>query len=103
MPAHYVALWEFHVNPESISAFEATYGPTGAWAELFRQSPDYLGTDLIRDLNRPGRYLTLDRWTTRDALHSFKQAHHAAYQKLDEQCERLTEREISLGEFQRVA
>ena len=51
MPNHCQALWEFHVKLESISAFERTYGPTGAWAQLFRQSPDYLGTDLIRDLD----------------------------------------------------
>jgi quinol monooxygenase YgiN len=102
MPTNYLALWEFQVKPASISAFEETYGPTGAWAQLFRQSPDYLGTELVRDLNRPGRYLTLDRWTSGESLLRFKQDHQAAYAELDKQCESLTEREVFLGEFESV-
>jgi quinol monooxygenase YgiN len=99
----FVALWEFQVKPDSISAFEKVYGPNGAWAQLFRQSPDYLGAELIRDLDHPGRYATLDRWTSREALHEFKQAHRSAYQQLDQQCESLTEREDFLGDFNDVA
>jgi quinol monooxygenase YgiN len=102
MPSHYLALWEFQVSPDSISAFEEIYGPDGSWAQLFRQSPDYLGTELLRDFNRPGRYLTLDRWTSSDALRRFKQDHHAAYSALDKQCESLTEKEMFLGDFETV-
>ena len=100
MPNHYQALWEFQVKPDAISAFEATYGPDGAWAQLFHHSTDYLGTDLIRDLDHPERYLTIDRWTSREALHQFKHDHQSAYQELDLQCESLTEREFFLGEFE---
>ncbi len=99
----YLALWEFQVKPESISAFEETYGPDGAWAQLFRQSPDYLGTELLRDLNHPGRYLTLDRWTSHEALGRFKKDHYADYSALDQQCESLTEREAFLDDFESVA
>lgn len=100
---HYLALWEFQVKPDAISSFEKIYGPDGAWTQLFRQSHDYLGTELVRDLNRPGRYLTLDHWTSRGALHHFKQKHQAAYATLDKQCESLTEKEIFLGDFESVA
>lgn len=93
-------IWEFQVKPESISAFEKIYGPEGAWAQLFRQSADYLGTELLHGLSRPGRYLTLDHWTSREALQRFKQDHHAAYTALDKQCESLTEHEALLGEFE---
>ena len=99
----YIALWEFQVKPDSIPAFEETYGPDGAWAQLFRQSPDYLGTELVRDLDHPGRYLTLDHWTSREALHRFKQDHQSAYSALDKQCESLTEKEVFLGDFESIA
>jgi quinol monooxygenase YgiN len=95
----FTAVWEFQVKPEAVSAFESIYGPDGAWAKLFRQSPDYRGTELIRDLERPGRYLTLDHWNSREALHRFKQEHNAEYAALDKQCESLTEREGFLGNF----
>jgi len=96
----YLAIWEFEIQPECRSQFEQTYGPDGAWARLFRRSTDFFGTKLIRDLNRPGRYLTLDRWTSRQAFHSFKQAYAAEYAALDQQCESLTEREAMVGEFE---
>jgi quinol monooxygenase YgiN len=102
MHRHYFALWEFQVNPESITTFELTYGSEGAWAQLFRQSPDYLGTDLVRDLDHPGRYVTLDRWTSRDCLRRFKQEHQSAYADLDKQCESLTGKETFLGDFESV-
>lgn len=96
----FTAVWEFQVKPEAIPAFEEIYGPDGAWAKLFRQSADYRGTELIRDVDRPGRYLTLDHWISREALHRFKQEHNAEYAAQDKQCESLTEREVFLGDFE---
>ncbi|HUM06576.1 MAG TPA: hypothetical protein VLT90_14010 [Terriglobales bacterium] len=98
----HLAIWEFHVKQDSISAFEKIYGPAGDWAQLFCLSPDYLGTELIRDLNHPARYLTLDRWTSGEALERFKHDHHADYSALDRQCASLTENETLLGEFDGV-
>ena len=54
-------------------------------------------------MQQPGRYLTFDYWTTREAFHKFKQAHRTRYNELDAQCEVLTEDEVSLGEFDAVA
>ena len=96
-------VWEFLISEESRLEFESIYGPGGPWAELFRQSPNYLGTELLRDLSRPGRYLTIDRWISREALHGFKQDHAAAYAALDAQCETLTEAETNLGDFEIMA
>ncbi|MBZ5655926.1 MAG: hypothetical protein LAO56_11710 [Acidobacteriia bacterium] len=100
MPQNYLAIWEFEINPKSRAQFEEIYGPDGAWARLFRQSPDYRGTKLIRDLTHPGRYLTLDSWLSREAFHTFKQVHAAEYAMLDKQCESLTEHEEMVGEFE---
>ena len=102
MPQNYLALWEFQIKPESRAQFEEIYGPDGTWARLFRQSPDFLGTKLIRDLARPGRYLTLDSWTSCEAFHAFKEGHAAEYETLDQRCENLTERETMVGEFEEV-
>jgi hypothetical protein len=99
----FIALWEFHVKPESVVTFERIYGPHGDWAQLFGKSPDYLGTELIRDLKQRGRYLTLDRWISREAFQRFKQEHQAVYAELDKQCESLTEKEVFLGNFEQVA
>jgi heme-degrading monooxygenase HmoA len=97
--ADFIVIWEFQVAPEAQPAFEKVYGPAGDWANFFRQSPDYRGTQLFRDLDRPGRYLTFDRWSSREALHQFKQAHRDRYDAFDTHCEGLTSRETLIGEF----
>lgn len=103
MPASFTAIWEFQVKPDACSEFERIYGTEGEWAQLFCSSPEYRGTELVRDADRPGRYLTLDHWTSRDALQQFKRDHYSAYAALDKQCECLTEREVFLGDFEQVS
>jgi hypothetical protein len=58
----YLVIWEFQVKPEAQFSFEQFYGPAGDWANLFRRSTDFRGTQLVRDIDRPLRYLILDRW-----------------------------------------
>ena len=57
----FVVVWQFEIAEEKIAAFEAAYGPEGAWAQLFRNSASYLGTELLHDAYVAGSYLTIDR------------------------------------------
>jgi heme-degrading monooxygenase HmoA len=100
---YYLVVWEFQVKLEAQFAFEQIYGPAGGWARLFCQSPNYRGTLLLRDVDQPGRYLTFDYWTSREALHEFKQAHQADYDAFDKQCESLADNESLLGEFESLS
>jgi len=96
----YCAVWEFQVKAEEAAEFENIYGPEGWWAQLFRRSPAYAGTELLRDTERSGRYVTIDRWSSPDGLLQFKQAYAAEYAALDTECERLTEAEKFVGNFE---
>ena len=98
--AVWIALWEFQVRPESIAEFECAYGPDGLWAELFRRSSAFMGTELLRDKDRAGRYLTIDRWASREALRQFKEQFAEDYAELDRALEKLTEREALVGDFE---
>ena len=60
----FVVVWQFEISEEKIAAFEAAYSPQGAWAQLFGASPEYRGTELLRDAYIPGNYLTIDRWAS---------------------------------------
>jgi heme-degrading monooxygenase HmoA len=99
MPGHYIAIWQFEIKAKARPQFESIYGPEGAWAQLFRHSPEYRGTRLLRDITRPDRYLTLDYWTSREALQQFKRDYDKQYAVLDRQCEALTQNESMVGEF----
>ena len=96
----HVIIWEFTVRPESVAAFEAAYGPAGAWVALFRRAPGYLATELLTAGD--GRYLTLDRWTDRAAYAAFRQSTAADYAALDARCESLTAAEREIGTFETV-
>ncbi len=96
----YVVIWEFRVRENSRAEFEKDYGPQGVWAQFFRRGAGYQGTDLLRDAEEAGRYLTIDRWTSLLAYQTFQTQQHAEYEAIDRRCERLTERESRIGAFE---
>jgi heme-degrading monooxygenase HmoA len=95
----FVVVWQFDIAEEKIAAFEAAYGPDGAWAQLFRKSPDYKGTELLRDAYEAGKYLTVDRWASEEAFRAFRKQYDAAYEELDRSCDALTTRETRIGAY----
>jgi heme-degrading monooxygenase HmoA len=95
----FVVVWQFEVVEEKARAFEAAYGPGGEWSQLFGQSAQYLGTELLRDAYVPGAYLTIDRWASEDAFRAFRRDHDAKYEALDRACDALTGRETRVGAY----
>jgi heme-degrading monooxygenase HmoA len=95
-------LWEFRVRPERAAEFENAYSPSGAWAALFAKSEGFLGTTLLRDVSAPGRYMTIDRWSSTAAQAAMHERHAAEYETLDRAFEALTESEIALGTFEEI-
>jgi len=95
----FVVVWQFEIAEDKVAGFEAAYGPEGAWAQLFRTSPDYKGTELLRDAYIPGGYLTIDRWTSEEAFRAFRKDHDSEYEVLDRQCDALTSRETRVGAY----
>jgi heme-degrading monooxygenase HmoA len=98
----HVIVWEFTVPSEHRRAFEQAYGPEGDWAVLFRTAPGYLGTELLRDEQTAGRYLTIDRWETGEDFALFTKSSGPAYAALDRKFEGLTARELKIGAFAMV-
>jgi len=95
----FVVVWQFEISEEKVPAFEAAYGPDGAWAQLFRTSPAYLGTELLRDAYIPHAYLTIDRWQSEDEFRAFRKSNDAEYESLDRTCDALTSRETRIGAY----
>ena len=91
----HVILWKFRARPGREAEFERAYGDDGVWANFFRSSEGYLGTELMRGTD--GAYLTIDRWTTEDAYRVFRDSQAVPYAELDAHCEALTIEETMLG------
>lgn len=98
----YVAVWQYQVKTGCESEFERAYGTEGEWVRLFQGSKGFLGTELLKDLVRDGRYVTIDRWTSEAEYESFVKEHQSWYQAIDRRCEMLTEMEASIGAYESI-
>ena len=95
----FVVVWQFEVAEEKVAGFEAAYGAEGSWALLFRTSPSYLGTELLRDAYIEGNYLTIDRWASEADFRAFRKQHDQEYEVLDRACDALTCKETRIGAY----
>lgn len=98
-----VTIWQYAIHPPARASFEDCYGPAGAWVALFRRSPEYIRTELLRDPGQPDRYLTLDYWQSHGAYLAFLDTYQAEYAALDAACARLLTHEEHLGLFEGTA
>lgn len=94
-----VIAWAFEVKRGCGREFEKVYGPRGEWARLFRKHPGYRGTELLRDSNHAGRYVTIDRWVSWEAYDRFRTKARSEFEALDARGEALTRSERLLGRF----
>jgi len=96
----YAILWEFVPHPGKQRDFEAAYGPGGPWADFFGGADGFVGTELLRDNDESGPYLTLDRWRSKADYDAFVEARKAEYEQLDNEFQALTDREQLRGSFE---
>lgn len=98
----HLIVWEFRAKAGIEQRFEQSYGPNGAWARFFATGEGYVRTELSRDLQVEGRYMTLDFWVSREAYEKFREANADRYHAIDAECEAMTESEVEIGSFERV-
>ena len=82
--------------------FEAAYGPEGEWASFFAGAPGYIGTELLRDVEMPGRYLVVDRWDSAEAYNAFAGGHREEYMRRVDESAFLYAQELRFGTFENV-
>jgi heme-degrading monooxygenase HmoA len=82
--------------------FEAVYGPEGDWAQFFEGAHGYIGTELLRDVDAPGRYLVIDRWETADAYNAFVAERRDDYMRRVDETGFLYDQELRFGTFENV-
>jgi heme-degrading monooxygenase HmoA len=80
--------------------FEQAYGPEGEWAQFFGTGRGFVGTELLRDVETPGRYLVVDRWESREAYNDFVAANRDEYMRRVDQSAFHYDRELRLGTFE---
>ena len=96
----YTYIWEYIVREDKIEEFVEAYNSDGLWVQLFKKSPGYITTDLIRDRRNPRRFVTIDRWESFEHWQQFRDTQSGEFEDLDKQCESYTESETELGRFE---
>jgi heme-degrading monooxygenase HmoA len=92
----------FSYEVRDAAAFEQAYGASGEWSEFFRGAPGYIGTELLRDVEVPGRYLVVDRWESAEAYNAFATEHRDEYMRRVDETRFYYEQELRFGTFENV-
>ena len=92
----------FRYEVRDPEAFERAYGPEGEWAEFFKRGDGYIGTELLRDLDEPDRYLVIDRWVTAAAYNDFLAAYNDEYMRRADETRLHYLQELRFGTFENV-
>jgi heme-degrading monooxygenase HmoA len=92
----------FSYDARDPEEFEQVYGPNGEWAAFFRQGRGYVGTELLRDVEIPGRYLVIDRWESREAYDAFVAERREEYMRRVDETAFHYDQELRLGTFENV-
>jgi heme-degrading monooxygenase HmoA len=80
--------------------FERVYGTEGEWAEFFRRGRGYIGTEILRDVEVPSRYLVIDRWESADAYNAFIAEHREEYMERVDGTRFHYDSELRFGTFE---
>lgn len=87
------------VKPEDRGLFELTYGPGGAWSNLFSRSPGFHGITVLRDAHNPQRFLIIELWDNEEERARTLDAHAGAYAELQTDLSRWVASSTQLGVF----
>ena len=94
-----VIVWEYMARKDRVEEFESLYRPDGPWVDLFKKSPGFVSTTLMRDTRDPHRFVIADRWMSEGAYESFKQDFASEYTTLSQRGEQLHRAEHLIGRF----
>jgi heme-degrading monooxygenase HmoA len=90
-------IWQYRVLTAHISAFERVYGPEGAWAALFSQTPGYMGTELLKTGTEGNVYLSVDWWASEFVYKKAMQQIEMERARLEDLYDDMTSEELLLG------
>jgi heme-degrading monooxygenase HmoA len=93
----------FSYEVHDAAEFERVYGIDGEWAEFFREGQGYVGTELLRDAEAPGRYLVIDRWESADAYNAFVAERREEYMERVDATRFLYDSELRFGTFETLS
>jgi hypothetical protein len=94
---------EFVIHGDMCAQFELTFGPGGAFSELFASKPGFRGLSLMRDVDNSQRYLSVEIWESKARRAEAIEKDQEGFSELDEMLDRLASARTDLGSFRLLA
>ena len=69
---------------------------------VFRGGRGYIGTELLKDVEQPGRYVVVDRWESRETYNAFVEGRRDEYMRRVDETRYLYDQELRFGTFENV-
>jgi heme-degrading monooxygenase HmoA len=92
----------FSYEVRDAESFERAYGTGGEWEEFFRSAQGFIGTELLRDVEQPGRYIVIDRWESPEAYNAFANENREEYMRRVDDTRFYYDQELRFGTFENV-
>jgi heme-degrading monooxygenase HmoA len=92
----------FSYEVRDAEAFERAYGTGGEWEAFFSSAGGFIGTELLRDVEQPGRYLVIDRWESPEAYNAFANDNRDEYMQRVDDTRFYYDQELRFGTFENV-
>ena len=96
----HLRIWKFRPPEGREQEFALAYAGDGVWAALFSKANGYLGSTLLRPVERGGCWLTIDRWVSIGDFDAFDHDFGNEYRSLDAELEGVAGEEEFVGAFQ---
>ena len=87
-------------DPEELRARRTARTASGRSSSA--QGAGYIGTELLRDVEEPDRYLVIDRWESVDAYNAFLAEHQAEYLRRSDESRFYYIQELRFGTFENI-
>ncbi len=81
-------IFQYYVEPDNDRLFNILNGPKGDWEKFFKKSDFFIDTQLLKDEEQPGKYVTLDMWVSREKFDEHVSQNQGEY---DDLCARNAE------------
>jgi len=95
----YYVVWQYKVDAANQAKFEEMYSRQGPWFKLFEPCDEYLGHELIKNMNEDS-YLLIDKWMDKSDFETFYKSKQLEYDALNEETRALYSEETKLGDYQ---
>lgn len=98
----YIVLTEFVAKEGKVAEFEDYFGSAGKRAEVLQNGEGFMSTELLRDKGAKLRYVTMDRWVSKDAYDDFGIEFESENSDLVRAGEELSSKQALIGALERL-